>query len=117
SVVTSAPAGDHVESIVALDMATGSVVWSQQMTTDDVWTFADQKGGDFDFGCGANLFQANVGGVTKDLVGAGQKSGIYWVLDADTGAIVWKTQVGPGGHLGGIQWGTAVDGSRIYFGV
>jgi polyvinyl alcohol dehydrogenase (cytochrome) len=39
------------------------------------------------------------------------------VLDAETGDVVWKTQVGPGGHLGGIQWGTAYDGSRLYFGV
>jgi polyvinyl alcohol dehydrogenase (cytochrome) len=58
-----------------------------------------------------------VGGVTKDLVGAGQKSGLYWVLDAETGALVWKTQTGPGGHLGGLQWGTAYDGSHVYFGV
>jgi polyvinyl alcohol dehydrogenase (cytochrome) len=27
---------------------------------------------------------------------------------------VWSTQVGPGGHLGGIHWGTATDGTRIY---
>ncbi len=112
----SLPAGDHVESVVALDMATGAIVWSRSMTTGDVWTFTNMSGPDFDFGCGANLFQAQVGGVTKDLVGAGQKSGIYWVLDPDTGALVWKTQVGPGGHLGGIHWGTAWDGSRLYFG-
>jgi polyvinyl alcohol dehydrogenase (cytochrome) len=27
---------------------------------------------------------------------------------------VWKTQVGPGGPDGGIQWGSATDGMRIY---
>jgi polyvinyl alcohol dehydrogenase (cytochrome) len=115
--VTAAPPGDHVESIVALDLDTGAIKWSHAMTTDDVWTFANQAGPDFDFGCGANLFQANVDGGVRDLVGAGQKSGIYWALDADTGAVVWKTQVGPGGHLGGIHWGTAVDGSHVYTGV
>jgi polyvinyl alcohol dehydrogenase (cytochrome) len=26
----------------------------------------------------------------------------------------WSTQVGPGGSTGGIQWGTATDGGRIY---
>ncbi len=115
--VTSAPAGDHVESIVALDLDTGAIKWSRPMTTDDVWTFANEKGPDFDFGCGANLFQATVGGTTRDLVGAGQKSGIYWALDADTGSVAWKTQLGPGGHLGGIHWGTAVDGAHVYAGV
>lgn len=114
--VSAAPAGDHVESIVALDMTTGAIAWAKSMTTADVWTFTNPNGPDFDFGCGANLFQAKVGGFVKDLVGAGQKSGIYWALDADTGSLVWKTQVGPGSHLGGIHWGTAWDGTHLYFG-
>jgi polyvinyl alcohol dehydrogenase (cytochrome) len=115
--VDAAAPGDHVESILALDEATGAIKWSRAMTTDDIWTFGNEVGPDFDFGCGANLFQARGDGGTRDLVGAGQKSGIYWALDADTGELVWKTQVGPGGHLGGIHWGTAADGARIYFGV
>jgi polyvinyl alcohol dehydrogenase (cytochrome) len=114
--VTAAPPGDHVESIMALDMATGAIVWARAMTTDDVFTLTNSSGPDFDFGCGANLFQAKIDGVVKDLVGAGQKSGIYWVVDPDTGDVVWKTQTGPGGHLGGLHWGTAYDGTRIYFG-
>ena len=48
------------------------------------------------------------------LVGAGQKSGQYWALDPDTGAVVWVTQAGPGGTAGGLQWGSAVDGKRVY---
>jgi polyvinyl alcohol dehydrogenase (cytochrome) len=115
--VDAAAPGDHVESMLALDEATGAIKWSRAMTTDDIWTFGNEEGPDFDFGCGANLFQASVDGGTRDLVGAGQKSGIYWALDAETGALVWKTLVGPGGHLGGIHWGTATDGARIYFGV
>ena len=49
-----------------------------------------------------------------DLVGAGQKSGQYWALDPDTGAVNWVTQAGPGGIAGGLQWGSAVDGNRVY---
>ena len=30
------------------------------------------------------------------------------------GCIVWSAAVGPGGSLGGIEWGTATDGRRIY---
>ena len=44
-------------------------------------------------------------------VGAGQKSGQYWALDPDTGAVHWVTQAGPGGTAGGLQWGSAVDGT------
>ena len=47
-------------------------------------------------------------------MGAGQKSGQYWALDPDTGAVVWVTQAGPGGVGGGLQWGSAVDGQRVY---
>jgi len=111
------PAGDRLESVVALDLATGKVRWSQRMTTGDVWTFELFNNHDWDIGCGANLFRATIDGVPHDIVGAGQKSGVYWAVDADTGAVLWKTQVGPGGHLGGIHWGTATDGTRIYVGV
>src|SRR3712207_1430475 len=54
------------------------------------------------------------------LVGQGQKSGVYHVLDARTGEIVWQTILnkasGEGGAGGqeGIQWGTSYDGERIY---
>ena len=48
------------------------------------------------------------------LVGAGQKSGVYWVFNALTGEIVWNTLVGPGTASGGIEWGTSYDGQRIY---
>ena len=51
---------------------------------------------------------------TQDIIGAGQKSGIYSAFDPDTGDFLWGTQVGPGGDGGGIQWGSATDGERIY---
>jgi polyvinyl alcohol dehydrogenase (cytochrome) len=57
-------------------------------------------------GSGPNLLTA--------LVGFGQKSGFYWGLDPATGEVSWGTPVGPGGTLGGIEWGTASDGERIY---
>ncbi len=49
-----------------------------------------------------------------DVVGAGQKSGQYWVLNADNGAVRWVTQAGPGGTAGGLQWGSAIDNARVY---
>jgi polyvinyl alcohol dehydrogenase (cytochrome) len=51
------------------------------------------------------------------LVGAGQKSGVYWALYPSNGARRWATTVGPGGLLGGIEWGTASDNQRIYLAI
>ena len=73
------------------------------------------KGPDYDFGQGATLWKARgCRGGPRDLVGAGQKSGVYWALDADTGAVVWSTGAGTGGVAGGLQWGSAQDGRRVY---
>jgi polyvinyl alcohol dehydrogenase (cytochrome) len=121
--VTELPDGNRVDAIVALDLDTGAVKWSSRMTMDDIWTYAmilagdPRTGPDWDFGAGANLFSADIDGKARDLVGAGQKSGIYWAVDADNGTLIWKTEVGPGGHLGGVHWGTAVDAKRVYVGI
>ncbi len=71
-------------------------------------------GQDTDFGSAPNLFTANIQGVEQDLVGAGQKSGVYWTMNRDNGNIVWATMVGAGGRYGEIECGTATDGRRIY---
>jgi polyvinyl alcohol dehydrogenase (cytochrome) len=53
-------------------------------------------------------------GHRRDVVGIGGKSGVYTLLDAKTGAFIWNTLIGPGGDQGGMEWGTAFDGDRIY---
>jgi polyvinyl alcohol dehydrogenase (cytochrome) len=114
------PPGDHIESILSLDVDTGAIKWSQRMTTGDVWNlgafYADPTavGPDWDFGSGANLFRAVINHVPHDVIGAGQKSGVYWAVDPDNGSVLWKRQVGPGGSLGGVHWGTAVDSNHVY---
>ena len=75
---------------------------------------ADDNDHDGDGPPGLDRHDEHLRGPGRDLVGIGQKSGIYWALNPDTGAIVWTTIVGPGGTTGGIQWGTATDGTRIY---
>ena len=61
-------------------------------------------------GSSPNVFQLG----TRTVVGFGGKSGVYYLFDARTGALLWNTVVGPGGDQGGLQWGTAYDGQRIY---
>ena len=129
---------NHADSIVALDMFTGHVKWAtrlenwgQQFTqgvTDgsDFWNTAcggffgspvncpPSPGPDYDFGSAPNEITYQAGPTAKTIIGAGQKSGIYYALDPDTGAELWHTQVGPGSSLGGMEWGSASDGTRIY---
>jgi polyvinyl alcohol dehydrogenase (cytochrome) len=50
----------------------------------------------------------------KKLIGAGQKSGWFYAVNQKDGKPVWKTEVGPGGFLGGIEFGAATDGERVY---
>jgi polyvinyl alcohol dehydrogenase (cytochrome) len=110
-----AAAANHIDSIVALDLKTGKIVWATRTLPADMSTNFDHKDGpDYDFGSGPNLFTTTIDGHDGTLVGAGQKSGVYWALDPKTGKIVWQARIGPGSLLGGVMWGTAADGKRIY---
>jgi polyvinyl alcohol dehydrogenase (cytochrome) len=113
---------NHVDSVLSLDMATGAVKWAKRLRDDDDWNtacFTDMPGvgncpkgagPDYDFGSAPNEYPVG----TKMNIGAGQKSGIYSAFDADTGLLLWSRQVGPGSPMGGMMWGSATDGTRIY---
>lgn len=112
---TPVPADDRIDSIVALNLKTGKIVWSTQTVPGDLSTnYIHDKGPDYDFAQGPNLYTAIIDGKPTTLLGAGQKSGIYWALDPKTGEVAWKTEVGPGSRKGGMMWGSATDGQRIY---
>jgi polyvinyl alcohol dehydrogenase (cytochrome) len=104
------------DAIIALDLDTGKMIWSYQATHGDVWNAncfqtPGECGPDHDFGTIPILFKGPRG---KKLIGAGQKSGWFYAVDPKDGKPVWKTEVGTGGFLGGIEFGTATDGERVY---
>jgi polyvinyl alcohol dehydrogenase (cytochrome) len=72
-------------------------------------------GPDFDFGSSPIPVRAPNGTLDgRELLLAGQKSGVVWALDpAKQGEIVWQARVGKGSTNGGVQWGMATDGQRI----
>lgn len=112
---TPVPPNDHINSIVALNLKTGKIAWATRTMVGDVSTnFNHQEGPDWDFGQGPILFTTKRDGKPVTLLGAGQKSGIYWALNPKTGAVVWDSEVGPGSRKGGMMWGSATDGQRIY---
>jgi len=110
------------DSILALDLATGKIAWSRQLTEGDVFngnclqpkpsTCPGTIGPDSDFGSSPILRTLPSG---KRVLIAGQKSGVVHALDPDDkGKILWQTRVGKGGMLGGIQWGPAADRDSVY---
>ncbi|MFT4583732.1 MAG: polyvinyl alcohol dehydrogenase (cytochrome) [Gammaproteobacteria bacterium] len=120
----SDPAAPESDTVMAIAMDTGDVKWVTQTTADYAFTVAcmdsspesllacpDSYGPDLDFGASAVLITKSDG--TRLLL-AGQKSGWMYALDPNNGKIIWKTEVGPGGIEGGIEWGFAVDGEKAY---
>ena len=114
---------DYIDAIISMDLVTGAIKWGKRLQGADTWNLLygfnpdPAVSPDWDFGSGPNLYTVNKNNKTVDLLGAGQKSGKYWALNPDNGTVVWSTQVGPGGLAGGIQWGSATDGNRIYVAV
>jgi polyvinyl alcohol dehydrogenase (cytochrome) len=117
----SGAAQPTADAILAFDLKTGRLRWSRQMTTTTPDVFGcvpgdvncgERPGPDFDFGASPVLATASDG---RQLVVAGQKSGVVYALDPDKqGQQVWRYRAGGGSGLGGIQWGIATDGERVY---
>jgi len=117
----SGAAQPTTDAILAFDLATGAMRWSQQMApaTPDVFgctpgsvNCGERAGPDFDFGASPVLATLEGG---RQLIVAGQKSGVVYALDPDRkGRLVWRYRAGGGSGLGGIQWGIAVGDDRVY---
>jgi outer membrane protein assembly factor BamB/sugar lactone lactonase YvrE len=109
------PMPPYDEALFALGFD-GEPVW--------VWRPREVDNDDLAFGAAPNLFEIQLGGARRQVVGVGNKDGTYTVLDRDgvnevTGRIepYWQTRVVPGGDIGGIPATAAVDegARRIYF--
>jgi len=71
---------------------------------------SDAKGPDWDFSAGVMLTEVN----GRNLVVAGQKSGMVWAFDPDKkGELVWKSDI----SRGEILFGAAADEEYGYFGM
>jgi len=119
SYTDAATEGD--DAIVALEMKSGKVRWRNQVTTHDnfivgcsgpvkVANCPTPTGPDFDFGATPILFKHGA----RQILVAGQKSGIVYGVDPDNGRTLWKTAVGTGSPLGGVEWGIGADGKYVF---
>ena len=119
---------NYVESILALDLTTGKLQWSRQLGGPDTWNTGCQSSNaqtraadcpygpstDYDFASQPNFMKLpdfvgvpdDRGGTSAELIlGAGQKSGIYWALNPANGGLFWSRKIGNGG----IEWGSAFN--------
>jgi polyvinyl alcohol dehydrogenase (cytochrome) len=118
----SKPATKTSDAFIAMDLDTGKILWTHQMTPNDAWTSAcrlpdktncpDESAPDFDFAASPILVNLPNG---KRAVVAGQKSGFVHALDPDNkGKLLWQVRAGKGGTFGGVQWGSAADAANVY---
>ena len=128
----SPPDSGTTDALVAVDLATDRRKWVFQALANDIWHMACPVGTTGTSGrkAGPNCFFANDGSVLldhdfgggpviwkgkgKSLILGGQKSGDVWAVDAATGKQVWHHQFGKGTPLGGVHWGVATDGTRVF---
>ena len=137
----SDPTTSTSDSVMALSMSTGEILWSKQFTANDAWNGAcgffmvpdgsrtisslvpgpnvvvnekcpDSDGPDFDFASSSLLVQLPNG---RRALMVGQKSGMVYAVDPDRkGEMLWQARAGEGGNAGGIEWGMASDGRNVY---
>jgi polyvinyl alcohol dehydrogenase (cytochrome) len=115
------PAVKTSDSVIAMDLKTGKIVWWNQVTPADAFLVGcrpdsencpKELGPDHDFG-NAPILRTLPGG--KRIIVIGQKSGNVWGLDPDNeGKVLWSFKAGKGSALGGIEWGSAADDTAAY---
>jgi len=106
------------DAFIALHLDDGSEAWVLQTTDGDVYTVPNLgPSDDTDFGANPILFEATIGGETRKLVGAGQKSGVFYAVDRLTGEEVWSRALSAEAVTraltGGVLNNGAFDGERI----
>jgi polyvinyl alcohol dehydrogenase (cytochrome) len=126
----SEPTTDGTDSVIAMDMDTGKIVWQHQEFRGDVFinncratgepgdNCPEKLGPDYDFGGSALIMNTLPDG--RDVIVAGSKGGVALALDLDkNGAVVWRTNVAerPPSAAGLIVFGGASDGQNVYYGL
>lgn len=103
------PATHTSDALIAIDAGTGAFKWVRQMTPDDTWNMSHFPPGDgtppdSDFGDSPQLYRVN----GRLAVAAGQKNGVFHVVDAATGqSLDTPTEFLTGGLLGGFHMDSA----------
>ncbi len=114
----SSPADGNSDAIVAIDLDSGKRRWVHQITANDAWNVAcmmsgnpncpAEDGPDYDQGSSVLWVEES-----KQLV-AGHKSGHVTGHDPADGRELWRVEIGRGSIQGGVHFGMAAEGTRVY---
>ncbi len=117
----STPADGNSDSVMAFDLQTGQRRWHTQTTARDAWNVACmmgdnpncpvEHGPDLDYAASPILIRLADG---RQIIAGGQKSGAVHGFDPDTGRLRWSLKLGRGGVQGGVHFGMAAEGQRLY---
>ena len=117
----TSPAAATSDAVLAMDLNTGELLWTYQSLAGDAWNMTcfigggpncpEENGPDLDIGAPPVLIKQTA---AKDILVTGQKSADVFALDPDDGALLWRRQTGRGGLAGGVHWGLAAQGTRVY---
>jgi polyvinyl alcohol dehydrogenase (cytochrome) len=114
------PVSPYSDALLAIDYRTGMLAWHNQFTAFDAYSSGNPGGGpDYDIGATPNLFTIDDDGIPRDVVGVGDKAGIYRVLDRDSGELIWSRTLEQGSFIsfrktGGIIAPAAHHEGRIF---
>ena len=116
----SSPADNSSDAIIAYNIDTGEEIWRRQTLSGDAWNLAcmaednpncpEENGPDLDFSASSISIALD----KRDILIAGQKSGVVYGLDPDDGQILWSNEISGGGTQGGIHFGMASEGKTVY---
>ena len=116
----SSPADNSSDAIIAYNIDTGEEIWRRQTLSGDAWNLAcmaednpncpEENGPDLDFSASSISIALD----KRDILIAGQKSGVVYGLDPDDGQILWSSEISGGGTQGGIHFGMASEGKTVY---
>jgi polyvinyl alcohol dehydrogenase (cytochrome) len=117
----SAPANDRSNAIMAFDLKSGAIRWHWQVVPGDAWNVGcmigrdscpPDPGPDYDIGAGTMLVRGPDG---RERIHVGLKSGATVAIDPDRhDGRLWERRLGRGSIQGGIQFGMASEGRRLY---
>jgi polyvinyl alcohol dehydrogenase (cytochrome) len=122
----SGPEIKTADAVIAMDMETGAIKWTQQTAPDMFnWGCSGRGGGrancpenpGTDVDLGGSPILLDIGG-GKQMIVQGKKSAEVFGLDPDQdGKIIWSTRFGVGGPGGGVQWGIAAGDGLVFAGL
>jgi alcohol dehydrogenase (cytochrome c) len=75
-------ANPHTNSVLALEIETGKLIWAQQQLAHDLW--------DYDTADSPSILKAKINGQERKVVAVGTKGAEWFAYDAATGEVIYK---------------------------